>query len=120
MRRIFVLALLSLAVVLAGCDRETLTPVEIRQALSEVAEANQALNVASGTVEISTNFTIGSAVEAAAQELRDFISSQLPCAGITLAGAKLTITHGANQGNCSYLGLTFGFNISKTGAITSL
>jgi hypothetical protein len=60
--------------------------------------------VVNGTIEISTNFTIGQAVEAAAEELGNFIVSQLPCAEITLDGATLTVEYGALPGNCTYRG----------------
>jgi hypothetical protein len=94
------------ALLAAGCNQE-LTLSEVQQALEESAQAEQALTFADGTVEITTHFTIGQAVEAAAQELRDFIRSQLPCAEITLDGATLTVVYGANPGNCTYHGQTF-------------
>jgi hypothetical protein len=63
--------------------------------------------VVNGTIEISTNFTIGQAVEAAAEELRDFITTQLPCAEITLIDATLTVEYGAKEGNCTYRGHSY-------------
>jgi len=86
---------------------DTLTVAEARQALEESSLSSQATTLISGTVEISTNFTIGQAVEAAAQELRDFIESQLPCAEITIADATLTIEYGALSGNCTWHGQTY-------------
>lgn len=104
----FKLSLLALpALFLLGGCQDTLTYAETREALDEAALSNQALVLAAGSVEICTNFTIGQAVEAAADELRAFIESQLPCAAVTLDGARLTIEYGAYQGNCTYHGQTF-------------
>jgi len=102
-----VIFVLPFALLFSGCLQESLTVAEVRQALEEITLADQALAVTSSTVEISTNFTIGQAVEAAAAELRDFIESQLPCAEISLVGAKLTIEYGANPGNCTFHGQTY-------------
>jgi len=89
------------------CQDEALTAGEALQALEEVALSTQATQLANGTIEISTNFTIGQAVEAAAEELQEFIESQLPCAEITLVGAVLTIEYGALPGSCTYNGHTY-------------
>lgn len=43
----------------------------------------------------------------AAAELRTFIETQMPCAEIVLADAKVTITYGAKPGDCRYKGHTF-------------
>lgn len=103
---------LVLAVVLSGCpkkkgDDETLTAAEAQQAVEEATLSSQAESLQSASVEITTSFTIGQAVQNAAQEIRDFIASQLPCAEITLADATLTVTYGAKAGNCTYNGHTF-------------
>jgi hypothetical protein len=100
--------LAALAALAAGaCKVEALTAAEARVALEEVVLSGQALSLTSGSVEIATNFTIGGAVEAAAEELRAFIASQLPCARITVAGATLGIEYGVNPGNCTYNGHTW-------------
>ncbi|MBI5482552.1 MAG: hypothetical protein HY906_27095 [Deltaproteobacteria bacterium] len=97
-----------LLLALTGCPADDeLSYSEAAQALDEASLAGQASDVAAGTVEISTNFTIGGMVEAAAAELRDFIASQLPCAEIALVGATLTIVYGAKAGNCTYAGQTY-------------
>jgi hypothetical protein len=105
-------ALLSLSAALwlaalGGCQDAALTPREALQALEEVALSSQAETCSGGTIEIATGFTIGAAVEAAAEELKAFIESQLPCAAITLDGAKLTVEYGAKPGNCSWHGQTY-------------
>ena len=54
-----------------------------------------------------TNFTLGDAVNDAANELRSFVESQLPCADVTLSGNTLTVEYGALAGNCTYRGQTY-------------
>ncbi len=116
MRR-YVPALL-LASLLAGCpkkkDDEGLTYAQAREALDEAQLATEAATLLDGTVEISTNFTIGQAVEAAAAELRSFVQSQLPCAEITLSAATLTVEYGKKPGNCTFKGQTYSGTHSIT------
>ncbi|MCA9580928.1 MAG: hypothetical protein KC416_03980 [Myxococcales bacterium] len=96
---------LSLLLLSVGC--EALTRDEAQQALDEVQLSSQASALTASSVEISTHFTIGDAVEQAAEELRSFVQSQLPCAEIALDGATLTIEYGANPGMCVYRGQTY-------------
>ena len=96
------------ALIFAGCpQKEELSYAEATEAVSEATLDSQAAAVTQGAVEISTNFTIGNAVDAAAQELRDFVQTQLPCADISLENSSLTIEYGANPGNCVYHGNTY-------------
>ncbi len=102
----------AMAALLAGCpppkeERKRLTVAEARQAVEEMALASQAENLTSASVEISTSFTIGQAVQDAAAELRTFIETQLPCADVSLQGATLNIDYGAKAGSCVYKGHTF-------------
>jgi hypothetical protein len=92
---------------LTGCPAQGMTLEEAGQALDEVGIEAQASALTNGTIEISTNFTIGQAVEAAAQELKTFVETQLPCADITLENSTLTIEYGAKPGNCVYRGQTY-------------
>ena len=87
---------------------------EALQAVEESTLASQAEGLTSASVEITTSFTIGQAVETAAQEIKTFIESQLPCAAITLTGATLTVEYGAKPGNCTYKGQTFSGTHSIT------
>lgn len=109
-------AVLVAATVLAGCPKkdeeeptndERLTIGEATQALEEAAIASEASNLTSGTVEITTSFTLGSAVEAAAAEVGEFIVSQLPCAEVTVSANSVSVEYGANEGNCTYRGQTY-------------
>jgi hypothetical protein len=109
------LALLAVPFALSACPKEdALTASEAQESLQEASASSQAEGLTSATVDISTNFTIGEAVEQAASDLRAFIGSQLPCAQVALSGATLTVKYGVNPGNCAYRGHTF----SGTSAIT--
>ena len=115
MNRALYLVALPLTFVLAGCPKEReLTSAEAQEALQQASASSQAENLAAASVDISTNFTIGSAVESAAAELRTFVNSQLPCADITLEGPTLTVEYGVNPGHCLYRGHSF----SGTSAVT--
>lgn len=99
-------ALPTLAAPLAGCG-DTMTAAEAAQALEEAALSDQASQLTAAGVEITTNFTIGEAAANAAQALQTFVTSQLPCAEVTVSGNALTIAYGVNPGNCTYNGHTF-------------
>jgi len=115
MNRALSLVALPLAFVLAGCPKEgELTAAEAQESLQQASASSQAENLAAASVDISTNFTIGDAVEKAAGELKTFVASQLPCADVTLENATLTVEYGVNPGNCVYRGHTF----SGTSSIT--
>lgn len=93
---------------LVGCPSKRLTGEEAREALDESSVASQAAALMSTSIEISTDFTIGSAVEEAAEEVRDFVVAQLPCAEVTLEDATLTIEYGAHEDEaCTYRGQEF-------------
>ncbi|MEZ4339243.1 MAG: hypothetical protein R3B82_21695 [Sandaracinaceae bacterium] len=100
----FALALAGVA--FGGC--QALTRSEAAAALEEASLDAEAASLTSGSIEITTDFTIGDAVENAATEIATFVRSQLPCAEITVEGATLTIEYGANPGTCTYRGQTYG------------
>lgn len=89
-----------------GC--QALTRSEAAAALEEASLDAEAAALTSGSIEITTDFTIGDAVESAAAEIADFVRTQLPCAEITVEGATLTVEYGANPGMCTYRGQTYG------------
>lgn len=101
-------------------EEEALTGSEALQSLEEVVLSTQMTVLTSGSVEIATNFTIGQAAEAAAEELGVFIESQMPCAEITLVDATLTIEYGVNPGNCEYNGQEYSGSHSITVVSASL
>lgn len=107
--------LLAIPFALSACPNSSeLTASEAQESLEEASASSQAEGLTSATVDISTNFTIGEAVEQAASDLKAFVNSQLPCADVALTGATLTVKYGVNAGNCVYRGHTF----SGTSAIT--
>lgn len=101
----FALLLASVSALVA-C-RDDLNAAEARQAIEEATISSDASGLTGASVEIATDFTLGQGVQAAAEEVRSFITSQLPCAAVTLADATLTIEYGANPGSCTYRGQTF-------------
>jgi len=115
MNRVLYLVAVPTSFFLAGCPNEdALTAAEAQESLQQATAASQAENLASVSVDISTNFTIGDALDQAATELKAFVTSQLPCAEVTLDGPTLTVEYGVNPGNCAYRGHEF----SGTSAIT--
>jgi hypothetical protein len=118
MRPIKLLAAMSFNLLLTACPKEgadgPMTRGEAQEAVEESSIESQASALTTSSIEISTNFTIGQAVQDAAAELRTFIESQLPCAAITLNDATLTVEYGAKPGTCTYRGQTFSGTHSVT------
>jgi len=115
MNRALYLVALPLGFVLTGCPKQgELTAAEAQESLQQASAASQAENLAAADVDLSSNFTIGGALESAAAELKTFINSQLPCAEVTLSNATLTVEYGAHPGNCLYRGHQF----AGTSAVT--
>jgi hypothetical protein len=98
---------LALPIIIAACNQDGLTRDEAITALSESSADSQASAVTATPVEISTNFTIGSAVQNAATELRAFLAAELPCARVTVDGATVTTEWSATGSSCTYKGMTF-------------
>ena len=109
---------LALPLVLVACNQSALTREEAVDALEESSLESQASAVTSGPVEISTNFTIGSAIEKAVADLRGFLVAEIPCAKITLEGSTITTDWGAAGGTCTYKGLTYSGTSSITIQLT--
>jgi hypothetical protein len=118
MRRGFLVLACLIPLTLLDCKKkgseDGLTYAQAKEALDEATLATEASTLLDGSVEISTTFTIGQAVEAAAQQIRDFIGSQLPCAELTLTGATLTVDYGKKPGNCTFKGHTYSGSHSIT------
>lgn len=93
---------------LTGCPatESTVTTSEALTAVDESAVASQASNLAEGTIEIATSFTLGGALKDAAAEIKGFIGTELPCATVTLADATLTVTYGTKDAGCLWHGQT--------------
>ncbi len=106
------LLFISLPLTLSACtvkasSEEPVSQSDALEAVDEATLSSQASSLTSASIELSTNFTIGRAVENAASELRTFVLTQLPCADAVLDGNKLNVTYGAKPGNCVYRGHTF-------------
>jgi len=87
---------------LAGCQpQQGLTAEEASQAKEEMQIGTESQALTSKSVEITTHFTIGGAVEQAADELRQFYQSQWACADVQLSGHTLTVQYGAH-GDCPF------------------
>jgi hypothetical protein len=78
--------------------------VDAKQALEESALDAQGQAIASDIVEISTSFTIGEALESAAEEVENFVVSQIPCAKVVRSGGTATIDFGVRGSGCFYHG----------------
>ncbi|MEO1271164.1 MAG: hypothetical protein AAFX99_23985 [Myxococcota bacterium] len=104
----FILFALLAAQLLLGCPpEETLSNDEAREALDEAMLSTQAEALTYDTIEITTDFTIGAAVEDAVEEMKAFVESQLPCAQTNREGATLTIVYGATGDTCLYNGKSY-------------
>lgn len=109
MRRETTLAILIMTVIAAviACKDDALTREEASIALEEVQASTQSQALTMDVLEISTNFTIGQAVEASLQELKAFVESQIPCSTATVEDKTLTIDFGALGDNCVFKGRTY-------------
>ncbi len=98
----------------AACNQDALTHQEAVDSVTEASLDNQASNVTATPFELSTNFTVGSAVEQAAADLRAFLAAELPCAAVTVQGATVTTQWGASGASCTYNGLKYSGTSSVT------
>lgn len=103
----FWIMLLGLGLVACEDTVQPLTQQEAKQGLEEAAYSSVAAALEADMVEISTHFTIGGAVHAAADELRTFLVSQIPCATVVVAGPQVTIDFGDLADGCVYNGKTY-------------
>lgn len=105
------LALLSLAFVCTACkkqDEPALTRAEAQSALEATQLSDEAEAVTSGVIEITTGFTLGAAADKAAENMRDFVRSQVPCATAELTEERaLGIDFGVRGEGCAWRGKTY-------------
>lgn len=96
------------ALALVACN-SALTAEQTQQALEESSVASQADTLMSSSVELvfQSEFTIGDAVDQAAQKIKSFIASQLPCAQIAVEGATLAIEYGFKPADCEFNGQAY-------------
>jgi len=81
-----------------------------REALAAVAEAaisTRGETLTEDIIEISTDFTMGEAVEDAAAELAAWLESQIDCSTVTLDGHTITVDFGTLEDQCVYNSHTY-------------
>ncbi|MEM6989947.1 MAG: hypothetical protein AAF721_05605 [Myxococcota bacterium] len=102
------LALFSCLTAAAGCDFEQpATRTEMRAAVAEVALLGDGIGTQTQMIELTTSFTLGQGAQAVAEEVRDFVASQVACSQITVEPGKLTIDFGELGDPCLYRGRTY-------------
>ncbi len=92
---------------LSACSGMPMTNLEALEALDQTLRSDSGIEVTADAVEVSTTFTLGAAVEAAAGELEAFWASQAPCTTVAVAGPTVTIDYGTLGDSCSYNGRTY-------------
>lgn len=96
-----------LFLLITGCFEESMTRAEAVTALDEAVASAKAEAATTEVIELTTEFTLGEAVEEAAEELRAWVQSQIPCSTVTRDGATVTIDFGALDDACVYNGHTY-------------
>lgn len=99
--------LASTAFALAACELAPASRTEMREAVVEVAELGDGLGVQDDIIELTTSFTLGQGVQAAAEEIRDFVRSQVPCSTVTIEPGQVSIDFGELEDACIYRGRTY-------------
>lgn len=93
------------ALALTHCQTtDDITQDEAKQAIDESNWSTTSAALTAEVSEISTHFTIGQVVQKSAEKLRDFVKTEIPCAKLTLADAKLTIEFGVVSDKCTWHG----------------
>ena len=91
-----------------GCERTYMTHAEAVEALDQTAASSRGEQATNETIEISTDFTIGAALEAAAEQFAAFWDSQQDCTTTTLEGATVTVDFGDLNDDCDFEGHHYG------------
>ena len=92
---------------LTACDTGEMGVFEALDALQEVHLSSRGEQATSDVIEVSTDFTIGAALEDAAQTVADFWESQADCTTVTLEGSTLIVDYGALQDACLWQGRSY-------------
>lgn len=95
------------AVAVTSCKQDELTLAEAQEALDAAVASGEGEAATTEIIEISTSFTIGAAVQQAADELRGFLASQIPCSTVTLDNATVTVDFGSLGDACTFNGHTY-------------
>lgn len=110
----FTFALAAALLAPACFDTSALSNVEVREALDEVVAEGQAQSLENEVIEITTDFTIGGAIEDIAAHVRDLVASQIDCSTVVVAGNTVEIDLGGLNDGCEYNGHTFAGKIALT------
>src|SRR5688500_6558491 len=95
-------------VLAGGCfDTGEMGLVEALDALDQVNRSGRGDQATSEVIEVSTDFTIGGALEDAAAIIADFWESQAPCTTVTWSGATTTVDYGTLDDACAFEGRTY-------------
>ncbi len=98
---------------LSACG-DTLTTAEAKEAVDQAVSSAKAEGLTTEIVEITTDFTLGDAVEEAAENLRGFVESQIPCSTVSRTGATVSIDFGTLEDACTWNGETYAGVASVT------
>jgi len=114
MRKAISSLLLVVVAATPSCLDPALTREEAQEAVdsSDFAASVEALSY--DVVELSTHFTLGKALEEAAEDLRAFAASQIPCSSVSLLGTTVTIDFGGLDDACTYRGHTYAGVVQYT------
>jgi hypothetical protein len=95
-----------LALIWAACTTN-MTYREALEAMAASATSAKGEAMTQEIIEISTDFTIGEAVEDAAADLAAWLESQIECSTVTRAGHTVTVDFGTLADDCTYNGHTY-------------
>ncbi len=101
------LGLLTALLPLAGCFDDEMSLFEALEALEQVDQSARGEQATAEVIEVSTDFTIGEALESAAQAIADFWASQVDCTVVTVDGNDVVIDYGDLDDECVYNGHTY-------------
>ena len=90
--------LFAVPVLMLACNQDGLTRDEAAQALTESSIESQASALTVAPSRISTKFTLGAAVDAAAQEVRGFLAAELRARRSLSRGRRSRPSGGARGG----------------------
>lgn len=107
-------------VFLVGCTvSDEMGVLEALDALGQVNRSAEGEQATQGVIEVSTDFTIGGAIEDAATTVADFWNSQLPCTTVTVTGPEVVVDYGTLDDACVWHGRTYaGVNTSEFVSVT--
>ncbi len=88
-------------------QQDGMTQLEAAEAMGEALASGKGEALTNEVVEVSTDFTMGAALEAAAEELAAWWQSQAPCTIVTVDGSTVELDFGDLEDDCSYNGHTY-------------